>query len=137
MQSPATADADASLAGRFPACGWVVGVFAALGAGPRGGAVRVAPDLPAGLVFDSVVAAAFRPEVLRAGVAVRERAVVIEVAGSGGSVAGREYAGALAGGHQFGEVGGGPVAGGAEVDDLPGDRGDHQPAPRAGFVRGP
>ena len=41
-----------------------------------GGAVRVSPDLPAGLVFDAVVAAAFRPEVLRAGVAVGERAVM-------------------------------------------------------------
>src|SRR6266704_3916568 len=80
--------------GYLPALGWMVGVFAALRAGPGCGAVRVSPDLPAGLVFGAVVAAAAGPEVLRGRVPVGEPEVVIQVAGSGGSVAGREPAGA-------------------------------------------
>jgi len=48
----------------------------------------VSPDLPAGLVFQAMIASAAGPEVLRTGVAVGERAVMVQVAGSGGSVAG-------------------------------------------------
>jgi len=55
----------------------MVGVFAALGAGcPGGRAVWVAPYLPAGLVFQAMIAAAAGPEVPRTGVAARERAVM-------------------------------------------------------------
>jgi len=88
------------------------------------------------LVFGSVVAAAAGPEVPRTGVAARERAVMVQVAGSGGSVAGWEDAGAVPGDHQLREMGGGPVSGGAVIDDLPEDRVDHQPPPRPRFIRG-
>src|SRR5438128_11389194 len=59
----------ALFAGGFPACWGVVGVFAALGAGPGGGSVRVAPDLPGRFVLEAGLPAAFRPELLRTAVA--------------------------------------------------------------------
>jgi len=63
-------------------------------------------------------------------------ALSVQVAGSGGSVAGWEQAGAVPGDHQLGEVGGWPVSGGAVIDDLPEDRVDHQPPPGPRFIRG-
>jgi hypothetical protein len=50
----------------------MVGVFAALRAGPGCGSVGVSPYLPARLVFGAVVAAAAGPEVLRGGVTLGE-----------------------------------------------------------------
>src|SRR5439155_8441698 len=66
----------ALFARHFPAYGGIVGVFAALGAGPGGGAVRVSPYLPGRFVLEAVLPSTFRPEVLRTGIAVRERAVM-------------------------------------------------------------